>query len=346
MIVIPILASGLIIGVLYWSGPDYKAGPDKADATSYEPPNKERLYDFRLVEKNQFLYSGATVKEWKAMHDELFLLDGATEKITVVDYEGKQLRTLGKPGEAPWEQRQTQHLWVDSDGYATIDNAHMVVKKYSHANELLFYGKLESPLWDGVYLGGSKFFILDDEPSDPGFYSVDARTGISGERQSLTSMLTEVSSSDYLNIVYEGQVLRSNSMVTYLCSRTGKFMVFNGEGVFQFTASTIDNTPPPDVRARKSGNITYYVREPDINTNYSGTMDDEFLFVLSLIAWEKTSTLSIDAYHLEDGSYAFSMSVPNEGNDLPIEILREGTDFFILYEGHQIIRYEMVSNQV
>ncbi len=335
--------SGLIIIILYWTGPDSRTSEDKSTFSHNPPAKKERHYLFRLAEKSRFLYSGATVKEWQAFKDELFILDGATEEITVYDFKGVPGRKLGKPGEAPWENRQTQHLWVDEEGYASIDNAHMVIKKYSHADELLFYGKLENAFWDGVYLGSNRFFILDDEPSDPGFYTVDARTGISGQRQSLTSMLSEVSDSDYLNIVYEGQVLRSDSMVGYLCSRTGKFMIFNRDGEFQYTASTLDDTPPPDVHARKSGNITYYVREPDVNINYSGTMDDEFMYVLSLISWTKTSTLSIDAYHLTDGSYAFSMSVPNADDDLPIEILRVGTDFFILYEGNQIIRYDLVS---
>jgi hypothetical protein len=130
-----------------------------------------------------------------------------------------------------------------------------------------------------------------------------------------------------------------------MCARTGKFFVFDRHGEYRYTGSTIDNTPPPSVEARKSGNITYFVRNPDININYSGTVDNQFLYILSLISWEQTSTLTIDAYHLNDGAYAYSMSVPNAGNDLPVEVLRGGNNLFVLYEGQQIIRYEMVASQ-
>ncbi len=336
-ILLPIIGAVTVMVCLYATGP----GAGRVPASTVNPAKKVRLYNKRLRRLDGFQYPGSAVHEWAARGDLLFILDGESQEISIFGPGGNRLKTLGKSGEAPWENRQTQHLWVDTEGYATIDNSHMVIKKYAHNDELLYYRKLSDPIWDGVYLGHKQFFLMDDEPADPGFFTVNAHSGTTGERISLVSLLESVPESDYLNVVYEGQLMRNENHIVYMCARTGSFFVFDIHGAYRYTGHTLDNTPPPEVRARKSGNVTYFVREPDININYSGTLDQTHFYILSLISWKETETLTIDAYDLTTGSYDYSMPVPNLGKDLPVEILCGNGGMVVLYEGQQIVRYAM-----
>ncbi len=186
----------------------------------------------------------------------------------------------------------------------------------------MFYVKMDEPFWDGVYLDKRKFLLMNDVSDDPGFFTVDPDGHAADTVQRIKQLLGNVPKSDYLNIIYEGQCLRNDHLVVYLCARTGLFLVFDKKGKFMFSAPTIDQTPPPEVTARTSGNITYFVREPDNSINYSGTLGTDYLYILSLVSWEKTESLSVDAYSLETGSYSFSFQVPNAGNVLPVEIWR------------------------
>lgn len=340
-ILIPALAAAGLMAVVYYSGQRRANEQITTVREKSQPVSGERIFGKDLRELSRFVYPGAAVREWAWYSDELYILDGQTQRLQVIDSTGRVVREQGHAGEAPWENRQTQHLWVDDEGYATIDNAHMVVKKYSSGDALMYYGKVKTPIWDGVYMGNRQFFLLDDEARDPSFFTVNAVTGTTGPRIPLVSLLKDVPESDYLNVVYEGQVLRGGQKILYMCARTGKFFVFDADGEYLYTGTTIDDTPPPVVTARSSGNVTYYVREPDLNTNYSGTADEDYLYILSLIAWKNTSTLSVDAYDLNTGQYTWSMSVPNAGEDLPVEILKGGKDLFVLYEGNQVIRYAM-----
>lgn len=306
---------------------------------SIKGTKNKRMYSANLEEVGKFQYQGSAVKEWQEFNGNLYILDEQTQEIQKFTRSGELLGSSGKRGDAPWENKQTQHMWIDEEGIATVDNAQMTVKKYNHEGRLLFYGKMDEPIWDGIYLGDQRFLLLNDISAAPAFYKVDIQGDSSGPLQPISEMLNEIPEGEYLNIMFEGQMLRSNSSVTYMCSRTGMFMVFDKGGTYRFTGYTIDRTSPPRVTARTTGNMTYFVREPDNSINYSGTMDEDYLYILSLISWGATSTLSIDVYNLSTGEYAYSLSVPNAGNDLPIEILKGEHLLYILYEGQLVISY-------
>ncbi len=340
-ILIPVFIAVGCIAFLYINGEGPEFTKIESTKSGLSAERKERRFQKSLREISRFQYSGSAVQEWTIFNDKLYILDAQTQKINVFTPDGTPKEVLGKPGDAPWENRQTMHLWADNEGYATVDNAHMAVKKYSLKDDLLYYDKLKEPIWDGVYMGRQRFFLIDDVPDNPAFFTHNAASGTQGDRIPLVSLLDDIPEGKYLNVMYEGQLLRGGDKILYMCARTGKFFVFDIYGEYQYTGHTLDNTSPPRVTARKSGNITYFVREPDLNINYSGTSDGTYLYILSLISWEPTSNLSIDAYLLSDGTYSHSLSVPNAGKDLPIEILAGENELFVLYEGLQIIRYAM-----
>lgn len=312
--------------------------PEKEGRTS---KTAGRNVTAQLKKVVEFLYPGSAVALWTEHEDNLILLDEASQKFSTYSKEGRRLNSFGSVGPAPWENARIRHIDAEEDEYYVVDNQLMTVKCASYTGKTIYYRKLDEMIWDGIHLDDDRFLVLNDDPGRLGMQVIQARHDSTGEVQLLRDMVTEKKEDPNLNIVYEGRLIRGVQTHFYVCARAGLFMAFDKKGNYMYTGHTIDNSPPPTVTERTSGNVTYFVRDPDAAINYASTADRDYLYILSLVAFGKSSELAVDAYHVEDGSYSHSFMVPNHGDDLPVEILAGKDHFYVTYEDMTIATFDL-----
>ncbi len=293
-----------------------------------------------LKKGTTFIYPGGNVDGWQEFENRIYILDQVAQQFYVFDFKGNLVDTLGVKGLAPWENQQIRRFRVSVNGIFALDNSHMSVKGISGNDEVLFYDKLSEPFWDGVYLYDEKFLLVNDESEAYGFYTWDARTNKQVKTIRFDSM-PEIAPQKNLNIAFEGEMVQGDTRHFYVCNRAGMYLVISANGLVEKVGQTIDGTPPPKIVERRMNNMVVFERQPDEFVNYSATTDNEFLYILSTVAYEKTNNLSIDVYHADDG-YRYSFEVPNHLDSYPVNIMKGEDQLWILYEDLYVISYEII----
>ena len=293
-----------------------------------------------LKKQNTFVYPGSNVDGWQESDGKLYALDQGAQQFFVFSSNGEIQDTLGVKGEAPWEHQQVRRFSITPGGIFTIDNSLMSVKQTDMNNELVFYDKLSEPFWDGVFLDDRKFLLLNDESEDFGFYTWDSGINKKGRTIRFDS-LPGVSPEKNLNIAYEGEMVQGRERHFYVCNRAGLYLVISSDGRVERVGKTIDETPAPRIVERRMNNMVVFERQPDEFVNYSATTDDQYLYILSTVAFHETNNLSVDVYDYKDG-YTYSMEVPNHHDNYPVSIMKGETLLWVLYEDLYISSFEIV----
>lgn len=309
-----------------------------------------RDFKFKVKKLNEFSYDEGRVFRWVNRDGKMQVIDDNSQRIVQLDPNtGIVEKVFGQKGGAPWENEGLvfYDVLMDADTFIVADNVKMAVSKRTFNNDKnIDYYKLEGGFWDASMLNYPSFIFLIEKGNENGDFEFVTKSLFSGDelnRVDFRRTLEIPQNEKFLNIAYEGMFLRNQlGKVVYLCSKAGLFLIFDEKGNVDKVSQTIDQSPPPKVEMKKIGNVSLYVKEPDISINYSATIDDEFLYVLSLIRFKKANNLVMDQYSLESGEYTGSIEIPNYGKQLPSEILmKSNKELSVLYEDMMIVNYEL-----
>jgi hypothetical protein len=312
----------------------------------YTPPSETeslnssiRKFKLKLVENNRFRYGGSTIQAWQEVDGKLVILDQSSQQWSVLNQEGDVIRTIGEHGSAPWQNQEIKNFRILGDTLFSVDTRAMMVRKHKLGASQPAYKKLQEVIWDGVYLAGGKFLLLNDESTDFGFFTYDMKTGTTSAIQTLADFLG-YRDKENQNIVFEGEFVQGSHYSYYICSRKGAFVVFDINGSIIHVKSTIDDSPAPKIVEKEAGNLVIFEREPDEIVNYSATADNEKLFILSQVAFQQTENLRLDIYS-RTGEYMYSAEMPNRGDNYPLKILKGQTNLYVIYEDQMIVKYDL-----
>ena len=311
--------------------------------TGHDVPTESGTRDYSVLLKkvNGFQYPGSMSDCWQYYQGRLYIGDQEDQLIYVLDRSGNILDTLGEAGSAPWQNQQLRRFRVSTEGIYSVDNSLMTVKLIDSNDEAIFYSKLPRPFWDGVHLSGSRFLMVNDEPENFGFVTWDAKAS---EYRSLIRFdsLMNLGYVPDIHIAYEGEMVQGQGVSFYVCARAGRFFSFDSRGDLISVNETVDRTPAPKIIERKLNNMVIFERQPDEMINYSAATDDEFVYILSTIAFVPSEEMTIDAYK-PDGTYVFSMYVPNHQDNYPVSIIAGQNSIWVMYEDLYIRQFEMVN---
>lgn len=317
------------------------------DAQYGNPQTKVRKYAKSLQESHRFLYENGSIYKWTHHDGRIWAIDDVSNKVVEMTAEGDVLNQYGQLGDAPWEGRSLNQLDVDEDGIYTLDNTLMILKRMNFEDELAYYHKEKRGLWDGIRLNQDKFLVVYSD-GEFQFETVDAVTGDHSNLINFTDAIGLSKEIEYTDVAFEGYTIKgSDDRVYYVCSKAGVFLAFNGDGTLAYHNTTIDGKAPPVVSTRVMDEYTFFIKEPDYSSNYSACADENYLYILSLIAFEKREELSIDLYDQATGRYHHSISVPNlEDGQMPTRILIVDDLLYVLYEEQEVVAYHIQDPQV
>jgi hypothetical protein len=315
-----------------------------------EEDGKEERKFIGYLKKENVIEIQHRISKWIYRDSLIYTLDNSNQKFYVYDENVNMVSKFGEKGDAPWEGRDIVFFEVSDSNIYIIDYGKMSIKSCSIPikNTVINYYKSKDNFWSGSKLNNDLYLLLFEshENNDGNFFFnvID----ISSKRQlSSLSFKTIVKTDDkqqYLNVAYEGYFYKnSGSDVFYVCSKAGLFLHFNSDGEFLYAAQTIDKSPAPTIRTKTNGNFTFYIKEPDYSINYSVSIDNHYLYILSLIRFIKSDQLVIDLYRIIDGKYEGSIEIPNFNEQLPIKILKiSNNGFMVLYEDMALIKYKLL----
>jgi hypothetical protein len=309
-----------------------------------------RSFSLQAKELNNFAYNEGRVFRWTYRNGEVYILDDAEQQfLTLNPKQGTVNNRFGEKGGAPWENEGISSFEVKGDDLYTLDQNKMSIRKSSVQNprEVDYFYKSKTGFWDGCLLNEDTYLVLADvesgEKGDFRFDVLDANTGEVKNSYDFRKLAGITGNAKHLNVAYEGYFLRNErNEVFYVCSKAGRFFKFNSDGTFGYQSNTLDNRPAPKVTTKTFGNATVYIKDPDMSTNYSASVDDQFLYILSLVRFVRADQLVVDRYDIQTGQYHSSVELPNHKSQLPTEILKlDGKELLVLYEDMQIVRYEL-----
>ncbi len=312
--------------------------------------NPKRTFKPAMKIVNEFPFEEGAVYKWISRQGKIYVQDPYTQQILELDDSGKFIKAYGSKGGAPWEHEGIMSFEVSNGNLYTADNSKMVIKRGVLGDKNLdYHQKIKETFWDAALLRDDVHIVLmedqNDHVGDFSFRIYNARENQFSGKTSFRELLKLDESAQYLNIAYGGHFIRSESgHLLFVCSKAGKFLSFDENGKVEYVNETIDNSPPPKVTMKKTGKFTMYVKEPDLNINYSATADETTLYILSCIRFIKAKNLVVDQYRISDGEYIGSVEIPNNEETLPHDILitPEGK-LWVLYESMNVVIYQLDS---
>ena len=309
--------------------------------------NETRVYkaNLKLINKLEFL-EGNGIFRMYSDGENIWTIDN-TQEVNKISSLGERIETrLVKAGGAPFENSQLSSVKREGSRLSMVDIERNTIRIQEGKDNLLEYQKLYIPIYNGVGLTGKRFLTISDYGPSSSFQLFDITKTEALWEKELTDVF-QLEESEFPEIVTEGIFTYNQSKKTfYVPGRFGKFICFDDEGKILYTGETVDKTPAPKVFTKqimKGMSAQMFVREPDFYVNYSCSADDNHLYILSKHKTNKRDNFrTIDAYNVNEGSYAFSFPVPNMGEQLPIEIaLLEENKIFVLYENYDAAYFQI-----
>lgn len=309
-----------------------------------------RSFDLSINEVTNYPYNEGKVFRWIYRNGQVYILDDTEQSFLALNPSNGSIQSrFGNRGGAPWENEGVSSFEIQDNNLYTLDQNKMSIRKSSINNprEVDYFYKSKTSFWDGCYLDGNKYLVLTDiESGEKGDFKFDVfniNTKQVEQSHHFRNIAGVSGNAKHLNVAYEGYFLRNErSEVFYICSKAGLFFKFDSAGKLLYKSNTLDNRPAPKVTTKTFGNAKVYIKEPDYSTNYSATVDNQYLYILSLVRFVKAQNLAIDLYDINTGAYRRSVELPNHEGQLPTEILKlNGNNLLVLYEDMQIVNYEI-----
>jgi len=299
--------------------------------------------DVQLKEMNHFEYDDGNIVRMTADDSGIYISSSPDNTIRAFDYSGKLCKTLGKKGEAPWENGTIWSYGKDSVCYWLHDYNKMALKKYDvNVDAMLLYRRFMTK-HNVMFLKNNQFLI-------PHFKS---ETGI-----------CYVSLYDAL----KDSILKSAD----ICKLSGKFKKLPPFGDFTFQGDFCKNSIGQAVFycmynssfffIDKNFNVTYHtdirnlaIGEPTMSENsirldpdnigiLSGTMDNRYIYFLApkyqVKKFKDLKNYLIDVYDISTKKYIKSFTLPSCKGDYAISIAKTNKGFVVSYNNGYVFVYD------
>ncbi|MCF7928635.1 MAG: hypothetical protein K9L68_06650 [Spirochaetales bacterium] len=219
------------------------------------------------------------------------------------------------------EEREEASLRIGSSYTGLIDELHMS-RDFQKPSLLSYAGEgiMESSIIDFGYTG-SELLGIEAEYSTPGATGIQFFYRISDRREDLTSYRTDFESQENWKAFEPGGFNDSPASLEPAAGRQGRFLQFrvallpDGEGLVS-----------PSLHSMK---ILY---EPDLPPSPPLRVNGEAMNAAVRISWSRVLTPDVAGYRIyygtEPGRYRWSIEVPAEGGDAPMQsyIVGSGSD--------------------
>ena len=323
-----IVLTGIIflIGILffvlfYYSDVLYKKSKTTGlESTQIGSNIKKRFFlssrKFKLI--NQFNYQGVS-QDLIAFDDKLYFVNSSSNQIESFNYSGAKMKTMGRKGEAPWENNIIHYIEPTEFGFYVFDSGSQALKKYDNEYKLLKFKKTKGYVLDAIRLHDNLFLIPDEEKVDDYKFSLfDFEKDKEILQQSIKPFITAIFNKfpkTRSDIIFSGYFRRNSlNQVVYVFLHFGAFILFNSDGSIDKIVRTIDGFGlPKPVDIKRSSTVTENTIDPDIIVNYSSCVNKNNLFVLSNVYMKsENDNRVIDVYRISDGIYLHTLILPNQ----------------------------------
>jgi hypothetical protein len=286
--VIVIIVGILLFGQFYYFENSFKNGTTKGIDSSQigsNIKNRKFLDSNRNKLINQFEYKGVS-RDFFSYQEKLYFINGSTGQIESFNFSGIKLKTMGRKGEAPWENNIIHKMEPTDFGFYVFDSGAQAIKKFNKEYKLLKFKKTKGFSLDASLLHDDLFLIPDDEiENDYKFILFDFEKDKEIMRQSIKPFIESIYNKfpkTRSDIIFSGYFRRNSlNQVVYVFQHFGAFILFNLDGSINKIVKTIDGfglPKPQDIK--RSSSVTELTIDPDIIVNYSSCIDKNKLFVL------------------------------------------------------------------
>jgi len=278
--------------------------------------SERKITEIQFEEVSKFEYEDGKVIRMTADNNYIYLSSYPDNTIQVFEYNGKHIKTIGKSGEAPWENGSIWSFGQDSTSYWLHDYPKMAFKKYDKNTDTLLHFQRYITKHNVLYAENDRFIV-------PSF---DDKIGI-----------FYISLYDALN----DSVLKK----TDICNLSGKFKKLPPYGDFTFQGDFCKNSKGQSVYFcmynssfyfidKHFNKVTYHndvrnlpISNPIISNDMiklnpenagiiAGTMDDKYIYFLA--PKYKASKINkalkdflIDVYDINTKKYLISFELPH-----------------------------------
>ena len=271
----------------------------------------------------------------------LYTNDIYTSQIVAFDTLGNLKKKYGRKKEDNLSSIIGWH--VDETGIHTADHKRKIFEHLSFENELLLEYKTEKLIYGATKLTGNRYMITTPKVSEsnPGEKFKLMFVAIDTDSQRAEALNNPFPNIEFSSVKFSGHYIKNAlDQIFYVCKMAGFFFSINKEGKIKYFTETIDKTPTPKLVTSEVG-IRYDPLAPAVNLSLS--VDNDYLYILSNLKSlfeDEQNSRSIDVYNVKDGSYEYSIKVPNFNGITAQKIaISLNGDFYIRY-GENIAYYQ------
>ncbi len=263
------------------------------------------------------------------------------------NYSGKEVKTFGKKGPAPFENGEIWSFTKDKTNniYWMHDISKQLIKKVDLETDTLIATRKIITMNNVLYIDNKKFTIpRSDDRNKSHILSVyDFETGLYIKDYDLLklSKSERLQGMEHLRFVYEGNWCRNKNYAVYYCYSSAIFFVIDLRNYSIKTLWDVRRLPIPEPYV-KNNEVQL---KPKLFASTSAAMDDKYLYSLTtkdVTDIRGKGKFQIDVYDIEANEYKGSVKVEKlNGVDKPREIAVYADNMVVLFDSGTINIYKI-----
>ncbi len=283
-----------------------------------EESGNRNISEYKLNEICRFEYEDGYIIRTTVDDTLIYITSALTNSIEIYDYTGKHFKTIGKKGEAPWENGTIWSFYLDSNSYWLHDYPKMALKKYDSKTDTLQVFRRFITKHNVLYVHNNQFLVPNFDSGSGIFYlsfydaiadSITRNVDIN----KLTRRFEKIP--PYGDFTFQGNFCKNkfNDAVFY-CTYNSAF--------FYYKDKTGEVTFHNDIRNLPIGeptNINDVIHLSPMNVGIvSAAMDEKYIYMLTPRYLEenlKIKSYLIDVYKIDDKKYIKSFILPEIKHD-------------------------------
>lgn len=329
IIIIISIAIGIILILLVWS---------KSKKNENRIINREYLNSLNFQELTSFNVKKGTNK-LDVFDNELFLQNSKKKNISII--EGKKEYLTYDYGTLIKDNFPESYTIIMDSIFMFYPSKRAVFKSNLRNNKVLVEKKLEMPYTRGVAVDNG-FIIKECMTVD----CINQKFTLYSKDFKIQKSFDVITHRNDGGLTQDGFFVKGKNELFFISYLLPDIFCFDSAGNFKYKFTTIDNRDDNLEVVRLKKDVYTFKKNPFYH-QLTASIGDNVLYVHSNISDHKRDNSDIiDMYHISDGDYIGSFTLPGRNNVKVYDYKILGNKFLVLYADNELVKYKFNKPQI